>query len=185
MIDWPWKNWQYKNTVILVLSLVAFYYLARTDFAQNLINQIGSYSYFGAFISGIFFVSIFTVAPASAVLYFLAESLNPFLVAIFAGLGAVIGDYYIMRLLKDDIFSEWAPVFKKIEGSFFKKLFASPFFIWLIPIAGAAIIASPLPDEVGVSMMGLSKIKSWQFFLVTFLLNAIGIFLVITLARSF
>jgi len=66
-----------------------------------------------------------------------------------------------------------------------KKLFLSPFFTWLIPIAGAFIIASPLPDEIGISLMGLSKVKNWHFILITFLLNAIGIFLVVTLARSF
>lgn len=181
---WPWKNWHYKNTFILVVSLVLFYFLADTDFAGNAIKRIGSFGYFGSFLSGIFFVSIFTVAPASAVLFHLAENHNPAAIAITAGAGAVIGDYYIMRFLKDDIFVEWSDVFNKIKGSFLKKLFLSPFFIWAIPIAGAAVIASPLPDEVGVTMLGLSKIKNWQFFLITFLLNAVGIFLVILLARS-
>ena len=118
-------------------------------------------------------------------MYYLAETLNPFYVAIFAGIGAVIGDYLILRILKDNVFKEWAPVFKQIKGSFFKKLFLSPFFIWLIPIMGAAIIASPLPDEVGISMMGLSRIKNWHFIIVAFLLNAIGIFIIVTLSRSF
>lgn len=185
MLDWPWKNWQYKNTAFLAVSLIIFYFLADTNIVKNLIDGIGSYGYWGSLIAGIFFVSIFTVAPAAAVLYFLADSLNPALVAVSAGCGAVIGDYYIMKLLKNDILTEWAPVFEKIKGPFLQKLFASPFFIWLIPIAGAAIIASPLPDEIGVSMIGLSKIKKWQFFLITFLLNAIGIFLIITLAQSF
>ncbi|HPL01497.1 MAG: hypothetical protein PHH45_00935 [Patescibacteria group bacterium] len=183
MIDWPWKNWQYKNTAFLIISLVIFYYLADTNIVRNTINGIGSYGYLGSFIAGIFFVSIFTVAPASIVLYFLADSFNPIIIALTAGFGAVIGDYLILRLLKDTIFDEWAPVFQKIRGSLLKKLFISPFFTWLIPIMGATIIASPLPDEVGITMLGLSRVKNWQFLLITFLLNAIGIFLVVTLAR--
>lgn len=184
MTDWPWKNWQYKNTFILICSFTAFYFLADTDSFQSLIKQVGSFGYLGSFITGIFFVSVFTVAPASAILFHLAEDLNPIVIAITAGIGAVAGDYYIMHFLKDRVFSEWSPVFKKIRGSFLKKLFISPFFTWLIPITGAAIIASPLPDEVGVSMLGLSRVKNWQFFLITFLLNVAGIFLVVTLARS-
>ena len=45
---------------------------------------------------------------------------------------------------------------------------------------GAIIIASPFPDEIGVSLMGISKMKTYQFILISFLLNAIGIFLVVS-----
>jgi len=180
-----WKNWQYKNTAILLLSIVVFYFLADTDLVKNLISKIGSFSYLGSFFSGIFFVSIFTVAPAALVIFDLAKNLNPLSVAITAGIGAVVGDYLIFRFLKDRVFEELSPIFQKVGGSFLKKLFLSPFFAWLIPIAGAFIIASPLPDEVGISMMGLSKVKNWHFILITFLLNATGIFLVVALARSF
>jgi len=180
-----WKNWQYKNTAILVISLVLFFYLVSTDLVQNLITKIGTFGYFGSFFAGIFFVSIFTVAPASVIIFDLAKNLNPLLVAIIAGAGAVVGDYLIFRFLKDRVFEELSPIFQKVRGSFLKKLFLSPFFAWLIPIAGAFIIASPLPDEVGISLMGLSKVKNWHFILITFPLNAIGIFLVVILARSF
>lgn len=180
-----WKNWQYKNTAILVISLVVFFYLADTDLIQNVIKKNGTFGYFGSFFAGIFFVSIFTVTPAAVVIFDLAKNLNPLFVAITASAGAVIGDYLIFRFLKDKVFEELSPVFQKVGGSFLKKLFLSPFFAWLIPIAGAFIIASPLPDEVGISLMGLSKVKNWHFIVITFLLNAIGIFLVITLARSF
>src|SRR3990167_669760 len=172
-----WKNWHYKNTTFLVLSLVLFFvFIASSEAFLAIIRQIGSYGYFGSFLSGMFFVSIFTVAPASIVIFDLAKTLNPIIVAITAGLGAVLGDYLIFRFLRDRVFEEIAPVFEKASGSFFKKLFLSPFFIWLIPILGAFIIASPLPDEVGIGMLGLSKVKNWHFILITFLLNAVGIF---------
>ncbi len=180
-----WKNWQYKNTAILIVSFIVFFYLADTDLIKNIIQKIGTFSYFGSFFAGIFFVSIFTVAPAAVVIFDLAKNLNPLFVAIAAGAGAVVGDYLIFRFLKDRVFEELSPIFQKVGGSFLKKLFLSPFFAWLIPIAGALIIASPLPDEVGIGMMGLSKVKNWHFILITFLLNAVGIFLVVALAKSF
>lgn len=180
-----WRNWHYKNTTYLLIGLTFFFYFLSSPAVQNFIKDIGSLGYFGSFVSGTFFVLTFTVAPASVVLYDIAKSLDPFLVAITAGAGAVIGDYVIFRFLKDRIFEELRPIFAKTGGSFIKKLFLSPFFIWLVPIAGALIIASPLPDEVGIGLMGLSRIKIWQFLLVTFLLNSAGIFLVIILARGF
>ena len=151
---------------------------------QSFVSAIGGFGYFGSFISGIFFVSIFTVAPASAILFDIAKTLDPLTVAITAGIGAVIGDYMIFRFMKDKVFEELSPLVKKNGGSFIAGLFSSPFFAWAIPILGAFIIASPLPDEVGIGLMGLSKVKNWQFLLITFLLNAAGIFLVIIIANS-
>jgi hypothetical protein len=180
-----WKNWQYKNTTFLILSLIAFVYFLDKDFVQISIKSVGSLGYIGSFISGLFFVSVFTIAPASAILFEISKILNPYLVALFAGIGAVLGDYIILRILKDRVFEELLPLFRKAKGSFLSIIFSSPFFAWLLPIFGAIVIASPLPDEIGISLMGLSKIKNWQFILVTFLLNSVGIFIVISLANSF
>lgn len=179
-----WKNWSYKNTAFLLLSLLIFYLIADTEFANNTINKIGSFGYFGALITGVLFVSTFTVAPAVAILYHLAQILNPWGIAVMAGLGAMIGDYIIFKFIRDQIFDELKPLFDKFGGTLIKKLFFTPYFSWLVPILGAAVIASPIPDEVGVSMMSISKIKSWQFILITFALNAVGIFLVVALAKS-
>ncbi len=178
-----WRRWRYKNTCFLLLSLVLFFILAQTPFVDSIIGQIGNLGYLGAFITGIFFVSTFTVAPAAVVLYHLADSLHPIEVALLAGLGAMVGDYIIFRFMKDRVFDELQPLFSKINHPYLRTLFKTPLFAWTLPVIGAAIIASPLPDEIGVSMLGLSKIRRWQFFVVTFLLNAAGIFIVVVVAR--
>lgn len=178
-----WKRWRYPNTLLLILSLVAFYYLAKTPLLDQTIQRLGNLGYVGAFITGVFFVSTFTVAPAAVVLYHLADKLHPVEIAVLAGLGAMFGDYIIFRFMKDRVFDELAVLFKPFHKRYVGPLFKSPFFAWLLPFIGATIIASPLPDEVGVSMLGLSKIRRWQFFAVTFTLNAVGIFLVVIAAR--
>lgn len=184
-VNAKWENWHYKNTALLILSLVVFFIFAEHPIIKKIISTIGDFGYIGAFITGILFVSIFTVAPAATVLFFLADSLNPLLVAIFAGAGAVIGDYLIFRFLRDRVFAEVMPLFLKNGGNRLVKLFKTPYFAWSLPLFGAFIIASPFPDEVGIGLLGASKLKNWQFILLTFLLNSIGIFLVIIAARSF
>lgn len=178
------QNWRYKNTTLLVLSLIVFFYLLNQGFSQTFIQNVGNLGYFGSFVSGLFFVSVFTVAPASAVLFEISKTLNLYGVAVVAGMGAVLGDYIILRFLKDRVFEELYPLFKKAKGSLWANFFASPFFSWTIPLIGAIIIVSPLPDEIGISLMGLSKIKNWQFILVTFLLNSTGIFVILSLAQT-
>lgn len=177
-----YKLWPYSNTGILILSLVTFYLLANYPEVQNFITSIGTLGYLGAFITGVFFVSVFTVAPALVILFELAKTLDPLSVATLAGLGTVLGDYLIFRFLRDKVFIELRPLFYKYGGTLLKKLFLTPYFSWLIPIFGVVIIASPLPDEAGVTILGLSKIKMWQFLLITFLLNSVGIFILVSIA---
>jgi hypothetical protein len=179
-----YKNWQYKNTFFLIISLVVVFYIAGTDFGQETIQSISKLGYIGSFIAGIFFVSTFTVAPAGVVLFKLAQIYNPLLIALSAGLGAVIGDYVIFRFLKDNVFEEIKPIFMKLGGSNLSRLLSTPYFAWLAPVLGALIIASPFPDEIGVGLMGISKLKNWQFLTISFLLNSFGILLIITIAKS-
>lgn len=180
-----YQRWRYKNTALLFLSVVLFVYFLDSEFIQGGLRTIGALGYAGAFIVGIFFTSAFTIAPAGVALYALAETHDPVLIALLAGAGAVLGDYLILRLLKDRVFAELAPLAKRYGGSFFRAFFRSPYFSWLIPFIGAFVIASPLPDEIGIALLGLSKIRTWQFLTVAFVLNAIGIFLIITAARLF
>lgn len=179
-----WKSWPYKNTLLLILSLLLFFYLAKTPALDHVVRRLGELGYLGAFITGIFFVSTFTVTPAAVVLYHLADRLHPVEVAVLAGFGAMLGDYIIFRFIKDQVFNELKPLYRKYGRPYSRIIFRSPYFAWILPLAGAFIIASPFPDEVGIGMLGVSKIKKWQFFLLALVLNTIGIFLVVTAART-
>lgn len=179
-----YKHWKFKNTFLLALSLVVFFYFADTAFVKNVIAGIGDLGYLGAFLTGIFFVSTFTVAPASVVLFYLAKELAPLEVALLAGLGGVVGDYVIFRFLKDRVFEELRPVFMRLGGVRLSQLITTPFFAWFAPVFGAIIMASPLPDEIGVGLLGISKLKTWQFLTLSLVLNSLGILIIISLART-
>ncbi len=180
-----WSHWKFRNTALLIISLITFFFFAETPFVKNLIQTIGNFGYLGAFFVGILFVSIFTVAPAGVVLFQLADTLNPLGIALAAGTGGVVGDYLILKYLKDRVFLELKPVFMNHGGKPLKKLFKTPYFAWIVPILGAIIIMSPFPDEVGLGLMGMSKVKTWQLLAMLYLLDVVGIFLVVIAARSF
>lgn len=179
-----YRDWRYKNTLLLVSSLIVLFFLAQMPFVERIVATMGTLGYAGAFIAGIFFVSTFTVAPAALVLYHLAEILDPIGTALSAGAGAVIGDFLIFRFFKDHVFEELRPLFKRIGDHPLLAIFSTPYFAWFLPVLGACIIASPLPDEVGIGLMGISRIKTWQFLILTFALNSAGIFFIVMLARS-
>ena len=175
--------WKYKNTALLAISLLFLYFIADTEFVKQELVRVGDWGDFGALITGIFFVSTFTAAPSIMVIYYLSQSLNPFEVALFAGVGAMIGDVLIFNFLRDGFFDEIKPLFLFFKKPLFARLFDSPYFAWLLPFVGAIIIASPFPDEIGIGMMGLSRIKRWQFLFVSFFLNSAGLLVIASLAK--
>jgi len=175
------KHWKYKNLTILVLSLIFAYFVFNNETLHSYLLHLGNFGYFGAFIAGALFVSTFTVATGIIILLVLAESLSPIEIGLIAGLGAFIGDFIIFRFVKDDLVKEINHIYSLFDKNHhFKKVLDTKYFSWALPVVGAIIIASPLPDEVGVSLMGISKLKTYQFLLISFTLNAIGIFLIVS-----
>ena len=178
-------GWRFGNTLLLVASIVAVFFLAGTPFVSGLVVSLGTLGYFGAFLAGIFFVSTFTVVPAAIVLFSIADTLHPALVALIAAFGAVAGDYLIFRFVRDGVIKEWEPILRKLGGTGVDCLFCSPFFAWFTPVVGAFFIASPLPDEFGIGLLGIARLKDYQFFLIALALHAAGILAVVFLARAF
>lgn len=178
-----YQRWQYKNTGLLLLSLVTFFAVLKTPVVAELFTILGGLGYVGALIAGVLCVSVFTVAPAAVILFDVAQTLDPLYVALIAAAGAALGDYLVLRILSTTIFDELEPLFKLFGGSLFQAFLRSQYFQWLLPFVGAFIIAAPvLPDELGVSILGLAKLSRWRFFFVAFLLNAVGIFLIVAAA---
>jgi len=177
-----WKSWKYKNLTYLFISLSFAFLLSLSEIFHTFLLNLGGFGYLGAFITGMFFVSTFTVATAAVVLFILAETLSPLEIGLLGGLGAVFGDFLIFRFVRNNLIDEIELLYIRLGGNHFNKMLHTKFFSWMLPVIGAIIIASPLPDEIGVSLMGISKLKFYQFLLFSFILNAIGIFLVVSAA---
>ncbi len=175
-----WKAYRYKNLTIFGLSVIFAVILSRFEAFHTFLLNLGGLGYIGAFLAGFLFVSTFTVATGAVILLILAENLSPVEIGIIAGLGAVAGDLIIFRFIKDNLLEEITPIYNRLGGSHMTAVLHTKYFSWTLPVIGALIIASPLPDEVGVSLMGISRMKTYQFLFLSFLLNAIGIFLVVS-----
>jgi hypothetical protein len=177
------SHWKYKNTALLIVSICVAFWLSQYEPFHQFLLGLGQLGYIGAFLAGFLFVSSFTVVTGAVILLVLAEQLSLLELGIIAGLGSVAGDLTIFRFVKDSLISEVGPIYNKFGGKHLTSILHSKYFSWTLPLLGALIIASPLPDEIGVSLMGLSKMKTYQFIVLSFVLNAIGISLVISTAH--
>lgn len=176
-----WREWRYKNLTFFLLSILVAFVLSRLEPFHEFLLHLGRFGYIGAFIGGVLFVSTFTVATGAVILLVLAEYLSPLEIGFIAGIGAVAGDFTIFKIIKDNLTEELEEIYQHFDHKHhLQHILHSKYFSWTLPVIGAVIIASPFPDEIGVSLMGISKMKTYKFLLISFLLNAIGIFLVVS-----
>lgn len=172
-----WKSWKYKNLTFFIASVAFSFIVFRIELLHTFFVGLGNWGYLGAFIGGILFVSSFTAAIGAVILLILAEKFSPLEIAIIAGLGGAVGDFAIFRFMKDDLLKELQPLWNRLGLNRISKLLRTKYLRWTLPIIGAIIIVSPFPDEMGIALMGISEIKRYQFFIIAFILDVIGVFL--------
>ena len=174
----------FRDLALVVLSVFIAIILAKTGTLKDLITSTQEMRFIGSFIAGILFVSVFTVAPATVALGEIAQSNSAIAVAIFGGLGALVGDFLIFRFARDRISQDFTYLVKISKSERLVSIFKLKLFRLLIPFIGALIVASPLPDEVGLAMLGLSRIKTSVFIPLSFLLNSAGILIIGLIAKT-
>ena len=179
-----WHRYHYKNLFYLLIGFICAAILFKIPIFRSFFLHLGNYGILGAFAGGMLFVSTFTVSIGVVILLFLAKSFNPIEIGIIAGLGAVLSDLTIFYSIRSKSFvEEIKHFFAYFGGDKISHLIHTKYFSWTLPVIGALIIASPLPDEIGISLMGIAKMKTFNFILLSFILNSIGIFLIVSAGK--
>src|SRR3989344_2435315 len=178
------KNNLIKDVAIVLLSIMLAVLLVKTQALARILTSTKELEIIGSFMAGMFFTSIFTTVPAIVTLGEIAQVNSVFLTAFFGGLGAVVGDLIIFRFVRDR-FSEHlvALVATKSGKVRLKSLFRLKLFRWLTFLIGGFIIASPLPDELGISLLGFSKMRMSLFVILSLAFNFFGIILIGLVAK--
>jgi hypothetical protein len=174
-----------RDLGIILLGVIIALILVKTGALGTLLTSTLELKSIGSLIAGIFFVSVFTAAPATIVLAEIAKANSIIFVAFFGGLGAMVGDFIIFRFMRDRLSEDFMHLVKKSGLERWGSIFKLKLFRWFLPLLGAVIIASPLPDELGLMMLGFSKIKTYPFFLLSFGLNFLGILFIAFVVRKF
>ena len=155
--------------------------LSQIGFLQWFVGLLGG-SIIASFVAGIFFTSAFTIAPSAIVLSQIGGHVSPHIVAIIGALGATCGDLLLFTFIRDRFAKD---LMNSLRPSIVKKILHSlhlGFLKWLSPILGALIIASPLPDELGLTLLGLSRTRILVLIPISFIMNTIGIYVIIMFA---
>lgn len=175
---------KYKNIILIIIGISLAIFLAQNQSFNQFLTHLGKFGYISAFFAGMLFASTFTIAAGGVILLTLAKTLSPLELTIIAGLGGVTFDFLVFKFVKDKVNAEVTPVFEKfLHRHHFRKILHTKYFGWTLPVIGVFIIASPLPDELGVSLLGLSRMNPFYFLAVSLTSHLIGMGTIIASSR--
>ena len=178
---------KHPKTSFLIISIILAYILFTQESFQPFIEQLTKFRYLGALIAGFFFSLGFT-APFSIGYFLIYSPKNIIIAAILGGIGATLSNLILLKTFQTYFLKE----FKEIENTkslkflihLFKNHLPTKIRIYLLYTFIGIIIASPIPNEIAILMIAsIPHIKKHNFAFLTFILNAIGIYIILLIAR--
>ena len=171
-----------KFFFLLLIILISYYFFRRPEII-GLMREMNNFSYAGNFLAGLFFAFGLS-APLAIGFLVTSNPSNFFLAAAVGGLGATIGDIFIFKFIKFSFMNEFKRLEKTGVVRKIEKLVSRSTRLkhYLIYVFAGLVIATPLPDELGVSMLaGLTTIKLSRLIAISFVLHTLAIFSILYL----
>ncbi len=176
---------RYPKLMLLLLTFVAAYFLFKGREFPAFHGALLSLGYFGTFLAGFLFTYGFTAAPAIAVLLILAKGQNIVLSGIIGGAGALLGDWIIFNFIRSSFSSEFRKLSRERVIRYATGKVPRILKRYLIPVLAGFIIASPLPDELGVFLLASSRNISPRIFsVISYIFNTFGIFIILLVGKA-
>lgn len=170
----------YPKFLLLFITFIIAYFIFTGRNYEPLNNFLLSFGLFGAFIAGVMFSYGFTAAPSTALFLIIAKEHNLWLAGVIGGLGALLGDLVIFAFIRSSFSDEIKRLSKEKIVKKFHTSIPNRLKKYILPVFAGFIIASPLPDEIGVALLAIHKhISVRMFMLLSYLLNTAGIFVIL------
>jgi uncharacterized membrane protein YdjX (TVP38/TMEM64 family) len=179
---------KYPKMLLFFISVLFAFFLfyGGENFAPFNIFLL-SLGYFGVFIAGIFYSYGFTAAPATAILLVLAKEQNFLLAGIIGGLGALLSDIFIFLFVRYSFLDEIKRFGRSKVAKFIRKeekIIFGHYKKYVLPVFAGFLIASPLPTEIGVTLMAsLKKMSVKKFIFIAYILHTLGIFAILLIGN--
>lgn len=183
------KNFYYihrllRDLLIVVGSIIVAIVLVKAGLIDIFIEATSGSKILSSFIAGAFFTSIFTLAPAAVGLIAIGGSFPPVLVAFFAAFGAMLVDLIIVSFIRKDISEDLNGLAQLTLRRYFIEAFHFGFLKWVALVLGMFFIVTPLPDEAGLFLIGVSKVKTSALPVILYLAHFFGIYILVSVAQA-
>lgn len=171
--------------LLLTLSyLIAFILFAEKSYAP-LQDTLVSLGYFGSCLAGFLYAYAFTAAPATAILLILAEEQNLLLAGLTAGFGALLGDLGFFRLIRHGFNGEIQRLSQERIVKTAQRIMSNSVQRYLLIFLACFLIASPLPTEIGITLLASVKnLTPRRFSIIAYILHTTAIFVILLVGST-
>ncbi len=167
-----------RDALVIVVSIIAATFAFRSGALDTVFLVSPESELIGTLIAGLLFTSLFTTPFAIAMFAAIAPEVNIIVMALLGASGSVMGDLVLFGLIRHTFRDDLEHLLSLRKFRRFVAIFHRRVFRWVLPFIGALIIASPLPDELGIGLMGVSRMKVSTLVMVSYVMNTIGILLI-------
>ena len=169
------KIFQRDNLIFVFVAIFTFILFLSDPRVGIFIERWGKQGgLLSLFIAGGFYSLSVTSPVATAAIFFLGKVFNPLLIASVGAFGSLAADLLIFKFVKTRAGSSVQYLSRKFKVKAKNRKIAK----YALVFAALAIIASPLPDELGVALLGALNIPTKRFIIYSYFLNFTGILMV-------
>lgn len=174
-----WRRYEYKHSSLAICIIAGFVLLLDTTLVQGALSYVEGLGVTGIFIAGAMFTSFFTAAPATVMLIEMSDTYSPLLIAFYGAMGSAVGDWIILKVFEEKVGYELLPLVRKFHLKTFLRNLKRKKNRERTTLLGMLAIASPLPDELGIGLLGIAHLPTVSLLVITYLLNAVGILVLV------
>jgi hypothetical protein len=173
---------KYPKLIILILSIILSFIVFRNPTISGYIVSLGKLNSLGMFLGGM--LSSFGFSAPFAIGFFIVSHPQNILLATVIGTsGAVISDVLIFKVIKISFLDEFEELERTKTLHKIKKIVDKNIALkirhYLMYLFAGIMIVTPLPDEIGVSMIaGLTTIKQRVLGVASFALHFTALYLI-------
>jgi hypothetical protein len=172
-------KFRYPKIALWIIFIIAAYFIFSNPAVKDWINGAGPSNYLYVFLFGALFTFGFTT-PFSIGFFVDYSPQNLLVSVLIGGLGALLFDLAIFKFIRFSFMDEFNRLKngKKISrlSNLFQSSLPHKMKIYLTYVFAGIVIASPLPDELGIAMLsGLTKIRTIPLMILSFVFNSLGI----------
>jgi len=126
---------------------------------------------------GFLYAYAFTAAPAAAILLILAKEQNLLIAGLIEGFGALLGDLVIFHFVRHSFSDEIQKLSQEKIVKTVQKMVPSPIQKHLLAALASILIASPLPTEIGITLLAsIKNVTTRKFSIIAYILHSTAIF---------
>jgi hypothetical protein len=180
----------YPRLIGLGMCMGVAYVLYQVGMFEWLDGRLHGFGYPGVFAAGLLFSYGFTTPFAIAAFVAMAHEVNPFIAAPPRGLGRVLVGPRDLRtparqLLRGRVERlRHASIIDRIHRALHHDTTPEIIRRWSLWAMAGIVIASPLPDELGVALLsGTTTLSERAFGVICLTMNTLGILGILVLAR--